>query len=683
MNSTKKELMTSYILYGVYHFKKLFIQKHKTFSIFSIIILCFINTINSQNCWLETEGNQIVSAETKQPVILRAVGLGGWVLQEGYMLNPQGCNGCPGTQWEIKQKLYSDGQDYDQVEAFYQSWRDNFITKADIDYIASLGFNSVRLPMHYELFLTGEQRRVRNNVINNRYAGHDTYKNALRNWYEHDNLFTSNNLEGFRIIDNLIRWCRANDMYIILDLHAAPGGQGQDKNIADIFHNHNLWQFPVFQDVTNRLWQKISQRYSNEPTIAFYDLINEPNSVPGGGQVIHSLLQRLLTTIRNQGDTHMIMIEGNGYGNNYDYLEPFTFSPNKDLIYNAHRYNWGMPLSEDWIPDSNPNQINKMINLINFRNNHQVPVWIGETGENPNWWLRQNIVWLEEQEIGWCHWTYKRHDVGQNAALMRIGGPYLTDGASAMSEVLESIKFENCIPNINTITAVTQDNPAPGTSGCTSDPNPTSAPIGKMIWLKGNNGLYVSSENGDQPMNCNRDIALTWEHFRVIDAGNGRIALQNNGMFISSENGETPINCNRIRVDDWEAFEWIATEDGKVGFKANNGLYMSSQNGTTAMTCDKEVLSGWEAFEWGIVTDTRDPFDNSDNFLIYPNPAKEGKFTIQVKEPSEVRIYDCTGKVIYKNSISTTLNVSDFTSGIYFVRILNKTKKVIKKLIVD
>lgn len=196
------------------------------------------------NCWLETQGTQIVNAATGQNVILRAVGLGNWGLQEGYMLNPQGSS--IGTQWQMKKLYYDQGQSEAQVEAFYQNWRDNFITKADIDYIASLGFNSVRLPMHYELFLTSAQRSVRNSVIRD-IGNHDNYKNSLANWYNNNQLFNDTNLEGFKMIDNLISWCAANGMYVILDLHAAPGGQGSDKNIADIFYNNNLWQFPCFK----------------------------------------------------------------------------------------------------------------------------------------------------------------------------------------------------------------------------------------------------------------------------------------------------------------------------------------------------------------------------------------------------------------------------------------------------
>lgn len=648
------------------------------------------------NCWLETQGTQIVNATTGQPVVLRAVGLGNWLLQEGYMLNPQGCTGCPGTQWQMKKQYYNQGQSEAQVEAFYQSWRDNFITKADIDYIASLGFNSVRLPMHYELFLTTAQRSVRNSVIHD-INNHDNYKNSLANWYNSNQLFNDTNSEGFKTIDRLINWCADNGMYVILDLHAAPGGQGGDQNIADIFWPNNLWDYPVFQDVTTRLWERISQRYKNEPRIAFYDLINEPNQVPGGGQAIHALTERLINAIRAQGDNHMIMIEGNGWGNNYDYLEPWTFSQNWGLIYNAHRY-WIDP-NDDWVANSNPNQIERMANLIAFRDQQQVPVWIGETGENNNSWLRQNIVKLDQQGIGWCHWTYKRHDVNENAALMRIGGNYPTDGPSAMANVLESIKFQNCIPNTNTINTVKQDLPAPWTSGCyanVSPPPSSGAPIGQTIWLRGTNNQYVSSEDGQSAMMCDRPSAQGWEQFTVVDAGGGKIGLRgSNGQYVSSENGQSGMMCNRSSIGGWEAFEWLDLGGGQVALKGNNGQFVSSENGQAAMMCNRPSVSGWEAFTWGTgsgsslqskdsnVTIAKAEIEDAfPDFQVYPNPAV-GSFTIQVPYPSQVSIFDVNGIAVFEKEAKESTKIDGLSAGIYMVVMQDGDKRITRKIIVQ
>jgi glucosylceramidase len=122
------------------------------------------------------------------------------------------------------------------------------------------------------------------------------------------------------------------------------------------------------------------------------------------------------------------------------------------------------------------------------------------------------------------------------------------------------------------------------------------APIGQTITLKGFNSLYVSSENGTQPMNCNRPTPQGWEQFLVVDAGGGKVALQSMGKYVSSENGVNPITCNRPTIGGWEQFSWIANADGTISLQGNNGRYISSENGTQAMTCNRATISGWEAF---------------------------------------------------------------------------------------
>lgn len=124
------------------------------------------------------------------------------------------------------------------------------------------------------------------------------------------------------------------------------------------------------------------------------------------------------------------------------------------------------------------------------------------------------------------------------------------------------------------------------------------APIGQVISLKGFNGKFVCGENGTQAMVCDKSIAQDWEHFTVIDAGGGLIALRSMGKYVSSENGTQPITCNRTSIGDWEKFEWSVNPDGSIFLKGNNGKYISSENGTQAMTCNRTAPSGWEAFSW-------------------------------------------------------------------------------------
>ncbi|SFE40968.1 Por secretion system C-terminal sorting domain-containing protein [Chitinophaga sp. CF118] len=554
-------------------------------SLLLLLALCLgIAPAFSQLTRLRADGKKIVNA-SGQEVILKGVGLGGWLLQEGYMIK-EGYSG-GGTQWSIKKRLYDQGQTDAQVEAFYQSWRDNFITKTDIDYIASLGFNCVRLPMHYDLFLTSSQRAVRNGVARNA-GNYESYVSSLTSWYNGNTLFTDPNLEGFRLADSVLKWAAANNMYVILDLHAAPGGQGSDQNIADIFDGkqQGLWTRSIYRDITNRLWQKLSAHYTNNDAVAFYDLINEPNGVPAN-QTIHDMFERLINSIRALGDTHLLMIEGNAYGNNYNYMEPFTFTNRTNLVYNAHRYGNSTSTTAT---NGDINQISDLGNIVNFRNTNNAPVWVGETGENNNSWLSANIAAMNSLGIGWCHWTYKRTTSGESPALLRINPPTLMDGAGNMAAVLNNIKFANNVKNTSTIAAVAPGTPLP----------PGNAPIGKTIWLKGFNNQYVSSEDGATTgMNCNRPTVQGWEQFLVVDAGNGKIALQNNGKYVSSENGEQPITCNRTSIQGWEAFDWVPVGNGQVFLRGSNGLYVSSENGTAPMTCTRATPSGWEAFSFG------------------------------------------------------------------------------------
>ncbi|HEY0609368.1 MAG TPA: lectin [Chitinophaga sp.] len=132
-------------------------------------------------------------------------------------------------------------------------------------------------------------------------------------------------------------------------------------------------------------------------------------------------------------------------------------------------------------------------------------------------------------------------------------------------------------------------------------PTPTfpgggGAPIGQTITLKSSNNLYVCSENGAQPMNCNRTVAQSWEQFTVVDAGNGKIALINQGKYVCSENGSQAMNCNRTAIGPWEQFDWITNADGTISLRGNNGAYVSSESGTQPMTCNRTTVQATERF---------------------------------------------------------------------------------------
>jgi len=628
---------------------------------------------------LQASGPKIVNAGG-QEVVLRGMNLGGWLLQEGYMMKP----GYGGTQGSVKKLFYQAGMSEAEVENFYARWRQNFITKADIDYIASKGFNCVRLPLHYDLFLTAQQRAVRNGVIRGTVPYAD-YVTQLTSWYNANQLFADPaSLDAIQLIDQLLGWCASNNMYVVLDLHAAPGAQGTETNISDALQVNDFWNRPIYQDITNQLWATIATRYKNDARIAMYDLLNEPNNVPGSGSAanlaIKAALQRLINTVRATGDQHLLLLEGNGFGNNYDYMEKRNFTNTANLVYNAHRYSSAAyPLSNDVTASGgSANQLGLIGNMTSFRRDNDVPIWVGETGENTPQWMGEAARNVYSVGLGWCHWTFKRFEDGPNAAFMHIPSPYLVDNVTAnMAMVLENIKFANCVPNDGVISAI-----SPTPAGVAPPPPPSAS----IITLKGSSGRYVSGESGQQPMTCSRTGAGYSEQFAVLDAGNGKVALRSLGKYVSSENGTQPLTCNRAAITATEAFDWVWNADKSISLRGSNGLYVASGTSTQPLTCTSAAITAAESFNYTVIGNIYSPTAplgtaaaSTRPAYAYPNPVAD-RLTYALPAGTTahtLELADATGRVVLRRSYGNVgsqnvLDTSALPRGFYVARLVGE-----------
>ncbi len=362
------------------------------------------------------------------------MGLGGWMLQEGYML---GINR-EGTQHSIKARI-TDLVGKEDCEKFYQLWRQNHMGRADVDLLAQSGFNSIRLPMHYNLFtLPIEEEPVK---------GGNTWLEA-----------------GFAMLDNLLAWCKANRMYLILDLHAAPGGQGKDANISDYDPaKPSLWESDLNRQKSIALWRKLAERYAGEPWIGGYDLLNEPNWTFEGkdkngredtrNQPLWELYQAISKAVREVDTNHIVIIEGNGWGNNYNGF-PGPWDP--DMVLSFHKY---------W----NPNTQEAIARFLALREKHRVPLWLGESGENNDQWFRDCVALVERNHIGWAWWPHKKVSSGSCTLTIRRpddfrkvleywnrGGerPSREIAAKALFQLAENAKAENCRFNTNVVQAL-------------------------------------------------------------------------------------------------------------------------------------------------------------------------------------------------------------------------------------
>ena len=352
--------------------------------------------------FVSASGQAIVNGEGKE-FLLRGVGLGSWLLPEGYMWRmPEG-----GDRPRRIEKMTQDLLGREKADSFWAKYYDSYITEEDIRFIAELGFNSIRLP------------------INSRPLLND------------DSLWDR--------IDAAVSWCRKYRIYIILDLHGAPGGQ-TGANIDDSeFDLPELFTRRANAVITVELWRKIARRYKDEWIVAGYDLLNEP--LPEWFSKYNDRLVPLYTEIiqavREIDQRHMIILEGAHWATDWSM---FTGKLDSNMMLQFHKY-WNNPDEESLLP------------FLERRKELNVPIYMGEGGENNTDWYAGAFRLFEDLNISWNFWTWKKMDTANSpvSIIKPDNWDLLTDyleggkcpepetAEQIFNKYLENIRFENCV----------------------------------------------------------------------------------------------------------------------------------------------------------------------------------------------------------------------------------------------
>ena len=323
-------------------------------SIFITLLACCLTCPKSRAQFVHAQGKEIVDG-TGKPLLLRGINLGNWFVPEGYMWHLN--NGGPESPREIE-ALVTELIGPQRARDFWHAYRENYITRQDIHLIRQCGFNSIRVPLHYKFFETDDA-------------------------------------EGFTLLDHVVQWAHQENLYVILDLHAAPGGQ-TGKNIDDSDGYPWLFSDVSAQQHTIAIWQRLARHYRNDRTVLGYDLLNEPiPNYPGLERFNDSLepfYKRLTAAIRQVDTHHVVILGGAQWDNNFSVFGP-PFD--KNAAYTFHRYHA-------------PAEQSTVQRYVDFRDQYNVPVWLGESGENADEWIAKFVSVLEKNDIGWAFWPYKK-----------------------------------------------------------------------------------------------------------------------------------------------------------------------------------------------------------------------------------------------------------------------------------
>lgn len=279
------------------------------------------------------------------PLHLRGVNLGGWLLEEGWIMGGI-VTGSGNAEKAITARL-TELYGAAATDQFREAYRDAYITEADIARIAALGFNSIRVP------------------------------------FNHDHLDLTR-------LDDVIAWAEAHHLYVILDLHAAPGGQCSSFT-ADPDPTL-LWQSTSAQTQTIELWRTLAARYRDRRWVAGYDLLNEPCSV--SNTQLAAFDRQLVTAIRSVDPNHAVIVEGDTFATDFT---GFTAPIDPNMVYSFHLYTF-----------FGDNRAAKLAEYSAMSAAQNVPLWAGEFGESSAAMLASTVAMFEDIDAGWALWTYKR-----------------------------------------------------------------------------------------------------------------------------------------------------------------------------------------------------------------------------------------------------------------------------------
>ena len=302
---------------------------------------------------LHASAQKILNAEGEE-VRLRGVNLGGWLVKEGYIIHfPEPAYDSPS---EIDQ-LVRDLAGPELGDQLLAEHREQWISEADFAEIAALGFNSVRVPLHFGPLwdLAAEKPRE----------------------------------DGLQFLDRIVGWSERYHLWLFPDLHCAPGGQNAG-NISDSDGTARLYSDARDQEATIRLWRTIAARYRDRDAIGGYDLLNEP--VWSSGADVADLYRRTAAAIREVDPRHLIVLEGNTWATDFSM---FGASADGNLLYSFHKY-WNATDEASIQP------------FLLFASRVNAPLWLGETGENNTRWYQETLGLMKRHEIGWCFWPWKK-----------------------------------------------------------------------------------------------------------------------------------------------------------------------------------------------------------------------------------------------------------------------------------
>jgi len=327
---------------------------------------------------LKTKDNFIVDGSGKK-IELRGFNLGGWLMMEGYILYAE----------NIAERIFKDkfkkAQGAAALDEFEKAFRDNFVSEQDFQNIASLGFNCVRLPFNHKLI---EKEPF------------------------------SYSKDGLSYLQKAVACAKKHGIWVILDLHAAPGSQNRDWH-SDSAGEADLWANQSNIERTIKLWSFLADVFKDEEAVAGYDLLNEPIVA---ASALNKFYQDLVKEIRKVDKNHILFLEPVDWAQELSTLQK---PKDENLAFSIHFYQplefcfntepgLAYPFKDYLYKKGMQDNIKHLKDCFKISQESKVPILVGEFGVNSRSnsfgemdYIRDLIKLFSELGFHWTYWTYK------------------------------------------------------------------------------------------------------------------------------------------------------------------------------------------------------------------------------------------------------------------------------------
>ncbi len=338
--------------------------------------------------FIEVRGTDFV-CEGK-PFLVKGFAIGSFLNIEHFMLK------LVGIEQNIRKAFFEIyGEEVSKI--FWQNFEKAFFNEKDGNFLREMGVNTIRLPINYHHF-------------------YDDFKDCIKE-------------EGFSSLERVIKICEKNGIYLILDLHTAPGGQNPDWHSDNLTGEALFWHYGVFQKKVLEIWRIIVERYKDNPIIIGYDILNEPviEDRKTSGKIVNEFYKQIIANIRQIDNNHIIFLEGDFYAND---TSSFDILEDDKIAYSIHFYPFFHVEKnlKSYLKMKREERINFLFSrlrnpLDDIKLRLKKPVWCGETGvpykikhldilENL---LDETLEVFEREKVSWSIWTYK--DAGSMGVL--------------------------------------------------------------------------------------------------------------------------------------------------------------------------------------------------------------------------------------------------------------------------